>query len=233
MFGTAWPIRHIAQHLSYLPSPSSQHPEPTVFSTAQGRISRWLPAHHAGCILGPSVLVLVGMKGCLSVQQLLASQEKGPNWLLHKYPDCLYGKYASDAEPEGDVFYFDYGCVAFWGLKVKQVHPMLALPDGYKPAVQQPLGQLSRLAPPLPATTLAHGHGHTRATHCMLLTWDALPQHPTAGAGELRRSQRALPCAPAGMVLGAGGPFMLHPTSAGAAGAGGAGEALPAQHPEP
>ena len=101
---------------------------------------------------GPSVLVLVGMKGCLSVQKLLASQEKGPNWLLHKYPDCLYGKYASDAEPEGDVFYFDYGCVAFWGLKVKQVHPMLALPDGHKPAVQQPLGQLSRLGPPLPAS---------------------------------------------------------------------------------
>lgn len=48
-------------------------------------------------------------------------QEKGPNWLLHKYPDCLYGKYASGSEPDGDIFYFDYGCVAFWGLKVKQV----------------------------------------------------------------------------------------------------------------
>ena len=49
-------------------------------------------------------------------------EERGPNWLLHKYPDCLYGKHApSGAEPAGDCFYFDYGCVAFWGLNIKQV----------------------------------------------------------------------------------------------------------------
>ena len=55
-----------------------------------------------------------------------ALEAKGPNWMLHKYPDCLYGKYASPGtEPQGDCFFFDYGCVAFWGLNIKQV-PLLA-----------------------------------------------------------------------------------------------------------
>ncbi len=37
------------------------------------------------------------------------------------YPDVLYGKYSRLGEmPCGDVFYFDYGCVAFWGLTQKQ-----------------------------------------------------------------------------------------------------------------
>lgn len=44
-------------------------------------------------------------------------------WLLmlQAYPDVLYGKYSRLGEmPIGDVFYFDYGCVAFWGLTQKQ-----------------------------------------------------------------------------------------------------------------
>ena len=33
----------------------------------------------------------------------------------------LYGKYSRLGEmPIGDIFYFDYGCVAFWGLTQKQ-----------------------------------------------------------------------------------------------------------------
>lgn len=48
--------------------------------------------------------------------------ERGPRFLLHKYPDVLYGQYVSGVqEATGDVFYFDYGCVAFWGLSQKQV----------------------------------------------------------------------------------------------------------------
>ena len=51
-----------------------------------------------------------------------ALEAKGPNWLMHKYADCLYGKYAAPGiEPLGDCFFFDYGCVAFWGLNIKQV----------------------------------------------------------------------------------------------------------------
>jgi uncharacterized Rmd1/YagE family protein len=40
---------------------------------------------------------------------------------LQAYPDVLYGKYSRLGEmPIGDIFYFDYGCVAFWGLTQKQ-----------------------------------------------------------------------------------------------------------------
>lgn len=51
-----------------------------------------------------------------------ALQKRSQRFLLHRYPDVLYGQYSSaHEEPRGDVFYFDYGCVAFWGLTVKQV----------------------------------------------------------------------------------------------------------------
>ena len=49
-------------------------------------------------------------------------QKRGSRFLLHRYPDVLYGQYSSvTEEPRGDIFYFDYGCIAFWGLTVKQV----------------------------------------------------------------------------------------------------------------
>ena len=44
-----------------------------------------------------------------------------PNLGPQAYPDVLYGRYSRLGElPQGDVFYFDYGCVAFWGLTQKQ-----------------------------------------------------------------------------------------------------------------
>ena len=50
--------------------------------------------------------------------------ERGSKFLTHKYPDVLYGQYSAyGQEPTGDIFYFDYGCVAFWGLTQKQVRP--------------------------------------------------------------------------------------------------------------
>jgi hypothetical protein len=34
----------------------------------------------------------------------------------------VYGQYqAAGAEAKGDIFYFDYGCVAMWGLSQKEV----------------------------------------------------------------------------------------------------------------
>ena len=51
-------------------------------------------------------------------------EERGPRFLLHKYPDVLYGQYSvpgSTEQPCGDIFYFDYGCITFWGLSQKQV----------------------------------------------------------------------------------------------------------------
>ena len=48
-------------------------------------------------------------------------KERGPRFLLHSYAEVLYGQYGSlGEESSGDVFYFDYGCVAFWGLTEKQ-----------------------------------------------------------------------------------------------------------------
>lgn len=48
-------------------------------------------------------------------------KERGPRFLLHSYAEVLYGQYGSLGEESvGDVFYFDYGCVAFWGLTEKQ-----------------------------------------------------------------------------------------------------------------
>ncbi len=43
------------------------------------------------------------------------------NLVQQAYPDVLYGRYSRLGElPQGDIFYFDYGCVAFWGLTQKQ-----------------------------------------------------------------------------------------------------------------
>jgi len=51
---------------------------------------------------------------------------RGPNFLLHGYPDVLYGRYSElGGMPLGDIFYFDYGCVAFWGLTQKQEQDIL------------------------------------------------------------------------------------------------------------
>lgn len=51
-----------------------------------------------------------------------ALQKRGSRFLLHRYPDVLYGQYSSATEEaSGDIFYFDYGCIAFWGLSIKQV----------------------------------------------------------------------------------------------------------------
>ena len=42
---------------------------------------------------------------------------------MHKYPDVLYGQYSAPSAEHaaGDIFYFDYGCITFWGLSQKQV----------------------------------------------------------------------------------------------------------------
>ena len=53
---------------------------------------------------------------------IAALQKRGSRFLLHRYPDVLYGQYSSATEePKGDVFYFDDGCITFWGLTIKQV----------------------------------------------------------------------------------------------------------------
>ena len=53
-------------------------------------------------------------------------KERGPRFLLHSYSESLYGQYGSlGEEPVGDVFYFDYGVVAFWGLSPKQENDIL------------------------------------------------------------------------------------------------------------
>ncbi|KAK9796644.1 hypothetical protein WJX73_007435 [Symbiochloris irregularis] len=57
---------------------------------------------------------------------ITALTKKGSRFLLHRYPDVLYGQYSSHAEePRGDIYYFDYGCVAFWGLTVQQEQEVL------------------------------------------------------------------------------------------------------------
>ncbi|KAK9814251.1 hypothetical protein WJX72_002986 [[Myrmecia] bisecta] len=64
-----------------------------------------------------------------SVDRKLLEQklrERGPRFLLHSYPDVLYGQYARHGQDTvGDVFYFDYGCIAFWGLTQKQEQDIL------------------------------------------------------------------------------------------------------------
>ena len=53
-------------------------------------------------------------------------KERGPRFLLHSYAEVLYGQYGNlGEESSGDVFYFDYGCVAFWGLTEKQEQDIL------------------------------------------------------------------------------------------------------------
>lgn len=55
------------------------------------------------------------------LEKRLASM--GDRWLVSKYPDVLYGQYTSleSKQPQGDIFYFDYGCVSFWNLTQAQV----------------------------------------------------------------------------------------------------------------
>ena len=44
------------------------------------------------------------------------------NLTLHACPQVMYGQYQhAGSEVTGDIFYFDYGCVVFWGLDQKQV----------------------------------------------------------------------------------------------------------------
>lgn len=53
-------------------------------------------------------------------------RERGPQFLLQSYPDVLYGRYSRlGAEPCGDIFFFDYGCIAFWGLTEIQEQDVL------------------------------------------------------------------------------------------------------------
>ncbi len=43
-------------------------------------------------------------------------QVMGRQWFVAGYTDALYGQYCPPgSDGEGDVFYFDYGVVAFWG----------------------------------------------------------------------------------------------------------------------
>lgn len=51
---------------------------------------------------------------------------RGHPFQLHAYPDVLVGRYCDlGGPPIGDIFYFDYGCVAFWGLTQKQEQDVL------------------------------------------------------------------------------------------------------------
>ncbi|DBA97218.1 TPA: hypothetical protein ACH3X1_014968 [Trebouxia sp. C0004] len=53
-------------------------------------------------------------------------QQRGPQFLLHSYPDALYGKYSElEHGIVGDVLYFDYGVVVLWGLSKKQEQDVL------------------------------------------------------------------------------------------------------------
>eukprot|EP00884_Botryococcus_braunii_P016721 jgi/Botrbrau1/3732/Bobra.0363s0017.2 len=53
-------------------------------------------------------------------------EERGGKFLLERYPDVVYGQYhAAGAEAKGDIFYFDYGCVAMWGLTQKEEQDVL------------------------------------------------------------------------------------------------------------
>ena len=56
-------------------------------------------------------------------------EERGPRFLMHKYPDVLYGQYSAPGAEHaaGDIFYFDYGCITFWGLSQKQARAPGAL----------------------------------------------------------------------------------------------------------
>ncbi len=46
----------------------------------------------------------------------LKLQAMSHRWYVTGYTDVLYGQYCPpNSAPEGDVFYFDYGVVAFWG----------------------------------------------------------------------------------------------------------------------
>ena len=53
-------------------------------------------------------------------------KQRGPQFLLNSYPDALYGKYSElEHGVVGDVLYFDYGVVVFWGLSKKQEQDVL------------------------------------------------------------------------------------------------------------
>ena len=53
-------------------------------------------------------------------------KQRGPQFLLHSYPDALYGQYSELGQGiVGDVLYFDYGVVVFWGLTKKQEQDVL------------------------------------------------------------------------------------------------------------
>ena len=70
-------------------------------------------------------ITIVCIADSLDRTQLQAKlRERGPKFLQHSHPDVLYGQYVSaSGEAQGDVFYFDYGVVAFWGLEKPQVNP--------------------------------------------------------------------------------------------------------------
>ncbi|KAK9839104.1 hypothetical protein WJX74_009646 [Apatococcus lobatus] len=53
-------------------------------------------------------------------------RDQGPKCLVQAYPDVLYGQFQQPgSEAMGDIFYFDYGCVVFWGLDQKQEQQVL------------------------------------------------------------------------------------------------------------
>lgn len=53
-------------------------------------------------------------------------KQRGPRFLLHSFPDILYGQYSELGQGAfGDVLYFDYGVVVIWGLTKKQEEDVL------------------------------------------------------------------------------------------------------------
>ncbi|PSC74837.1 Sporulation RMD1 [Micractinium conductrix] len=84
-----------------------------------------------------------GMRGRITVYCVAESldrkalelrlRERGGAALLHQYPDVLYGLYESSKDGEvarGEVFYFDYGCLAFWGLSERQEREVMRMLAG-------------------------------------------------------------------------------------------------------
>lgn len=53
-------------------------------------------------------------------------KQRGPQFLLHSYPDAIYGQYSELGQGiVGDILYFDYGVIVFWGLSKKQEQDVL------------------------------------------------------------------------------------------------------------
>lgn len=99
-------------------------------SSLRARQSRWLLQAYPGTrTLGFCCFVVV----CMFQQN---GNEGATRVALKDNPLCadvLYGQYWAPGldEPKGDIFYFDYGVVAFWGLSAKEEQDVLDVRSGW------------------------------------------------------------------------------------------------------